>query len=44
MKTLYLLHGIFGNQKEWVMSKRIEQWAKKRIQWLFVRWEIIDSL
>lgn len=27
-KTLYLLHGIFGNETDWVSGTRIERWAK----------------
>ena len=27
-KTLYLLHGIFGNDTDWMSGTRIERWAK----------------
>lgn len=29
-KTLYLLHGIFGNYTDWVSGTRIQRWAEKR--------------
>lgn len=29
-KTLYLLHGIFGNYTDWVTGTRIESWAKDK--------------
>lgn len=28
-KTLYLLHGIFGNYTDWVSGTRIQRWAQK---------------
>ena len=28
-KTLYLLHGIFGNYTDWVTGTRIQRWAEK---------------
>ncbi|MGI6706749.1 MAG: alpha/beta hydrolase [Clostridia bacterium] len=28
-KTLYLLHGIFGNYQDWVIGTRIERWANE---------------
>ena len=27
-KTLYLLHGIFGNYTDWVCGTRIQRWAQ----------------
>lgn len=27
-KTLYLLHGIFGNDMDWVSGTRIQRWAQ----------------
>ena len=29
-KTLYLLHGLWGNYADWVTCSRIRQWAEKR--------------
>ena len=29
-KTLYLLHGIFGNYTDWVSGTRIQAWAQDR--------------
>lgn len=29
-KTLYLLHGIFGNYTDWVSGTRVERWATER--------------
>ena len=29
-KTLYLLHGIFGNYTDWVTNTRIQKWAEKK--------------
>lgn len=29
-KTLYLLHGIFGNYTDWVTNTRIQKWAEAR--------------
>jgi len=29
-KTLYLLHGVFGNNTDWVNGTRIQQWAQER--------------
>lgn len=29
-KTLYLLHGIFGNDTDWVTGTRIQAWAQER--------------
>ena len=29
-KTLYLLHGIFGNYTDWVCGTRIQAWAQDR--------------
>lgn len=29
-KTLYLLHGIFGNYTDWVSGTRIQRWAERR--------------
>ena len=29
-KTLYLLHGIFGNYTDWVAGTRIQSWAQNR--------------
>ena len=29
-KTLYLLHGLWGNCKDWVTCSRIRQWAEKQ--------------
>lgn len=29
-KTLYLLHGLWGNYTDWVTCSRIRQWAEKR--------------
>ncbi|SCK02137.1 S-formylglutathione hydrolase [uncultured Clostridium sp.] len=29
-KTLYLLHGIFGNNSDWISGTRIESWAKEK--------------
>ncbi len=29
-KTLYLLHGLFGNYTDWVSNTRIQQWAEAR--------------
>ena len=28
-KTLYLLHGIFGNYTDWVTGTRIQRWAEE---------------
>lgn len=28
-KTLYLLHGLFGNYKDWVSGTRIQKWAEE---------------
>ena len=30
LKTLYLLHGIFGNYTDWVSGTRIQSWAEER--------------
>lgn len=30
-KTLYLLHGIFGNHTDWVTNTRIQKWAEAKI-------------
>lgn len=30
LKTLYLLHGIFGDQTDWVCGTRIQAWAQDR--------------
>lgn len=30
LKTLYLLHGIFGNYTDWVSGTRIQNWAQDR--------------
>ena len=27
-KTLYLLHGIFGDQTDWLVGTRIQRWAQ----------------
>lgn len=29
-KTLYLLHGIFGNETDWVHGTRIQRWAEEK--------------
>lgn len=29
-KTLYLLHGVFGSEYDWITSTRIKQWAQDR--------------
>lgn len=29
-KTLYLLHGVFGNYTDWVNGTKIERWAKEK--------------
>ena len=29
-KTLYLLHGLFGNYTDWVTNTRIQKWAEER--------------
>lgn len=29
-KTLYLLHGIFGNNNDWISGTRIESWAQEK--------------
>ena len=29
-KTLYLLHGIYGNNTDWVSGSRIQRWAEER--------------
>ena len=29
-KTLYLLHGIFGNQYDWLNGTMLERWAMER--------------
>lgn len=29
-KTLYLLHGIFGNNSDWISGTRIESWAQEK--------------
>ena len=29
-KTLYLLHGIFGNDTDWVCGTRVQSWAQDR--------------
>ena len=29
-KTLYLLHGIFGNHTDWVTNTRIQKWAEEK--------------
>ena len=29
-KTLYLLHGIFGNYTDWVSGTRIQRWAEEK--------------
>lgn len=29
-KTLYLLHGIFGNHTDWISGTRIQRWAEKK--------------
>ena len=29
-KTLYLLHGIFGNETDWVCGTRVQAWALER--------------
>ena len=30
LKTLYLLHGIFGNYTDWVTGTRLQSWAQDR--------------
>ena len=30
LKTLYLLHGVFGNYTDWVSGTRIQSWAEER--------------
>lgn len=30
LKTLYLLHGIFGNYTDWVSGTRVQAWAEER--------------
>ena len=30
LKTLYLLHGVFGNYTDWVSGTRIQRWAQER--------------
>lgn len=30
LKTLYLLHGIFGNYTDWISGTRIQRWAQDR--------------
>ena len=30
LKTLYLLHGVFGNYTDWVSGTRIQPWAEER--------------
>ena len=30
LKTLYLLHGVFGNYTDWVSGTRIQRWAQDR--------------
>lgn len=30
LKTLYLLHGIFGNYTDWISGTRIQRWAQER--------------
>ena len=29
-KTLYLLHGMFGNYSDWVVNTRVQRWAEER--------------
>ncbi|MCD8069530.1 MAG: hypothetical protein LUE87_11760 [Lachnospiraceae bacterium] len=29
-KTLYLLHGLLGNQEDWVSGTRIQRWAEEK--------------
>lgn len=29
-KTLYLLHGLFGNYTDWVSGTRIQKWAEEK--------------